>query len=122
MQAYYEIETELSTNHEIHLSLPSNIPAGKIKIAIIYSLEKPEKPQRKMASFLSSLPDQVEGGVSREFIQMHIQEERDNPVSPPNTMNSLLDFIGAGKNYARFESSEAMNRYLAEQRETWEIK
>ncbi|MCP5159443.1 MAG: hypothetical protein H6974_04775 [Gammaproteobacteria bacterium] len=78
MQAYYEIEAELSIDHEIHLSLPNDIPAGKVKIAIIYSLEKPEKPQVKMADFLLSLPDQVEGGASRESIQMRLREERDN--------------------------------------------
>jgi hypothetical protein len=49
MHAYYEIETEIPNNHQLNLSLPNDIPAGKAKIAIIYELpiksEKITKPQ-----------------------------------------------------------------------------
>ena len=38
MQAYYEIEAEIPSDHTLHLQLPDNIPTGKAKIAIIYEL------------------------------------------------------------------------------------
>jgi hypothetical protein len=38
MQAYYEIEAEIPSDHKLHLQLPENIPTGKAKIAIIYEL------------------------------------------------------------------------------------
>ena len=47
MHAYYEIETEIPNNHQLNLSLPNDIPAGKAKIAIIYEL--PIKPEKKIA-------------------------------------------------------------------------
>ncbi|MGD7035149.1 hypothetical protein [Methylotuvimicrobium buryatense] len=42
MQAYYEIETEIPKNHQLNLSLPDDIPAGKAKVAIIYEFSEPK--------------------------------------------------------------------------------
>jgi len=36
MQAYYEIETDIPSNHQ--LQLPDTIPPGRAKIAVIYEL------------------------------------------------------------------------------------
>lgn len=36
MQAYYEVETNIPSNHQLHIQIPDNIPAGRAKIAIIY--------------------------------------------------------------------------------------
>ena len=36
MQAYYEIATYIPSNHQLHIQVPDNIPAGRAKIAIIY--------------------------------------------------------------------------------------
>ena len=38
MQAYYEIETDIPRNHQLHLQLPDSIPSGRVKIAVIYEL------------------------------------------------------------------------------------
>ena len=38
MQAYYEIETEIPSNHQILLQLPDSIPPGLAKIAVIYEV------------------------------------------------------------------------------------
>jgi len=38
MQAYYEIETDIPVDHQLHINLPENIPAGRAKIAVIYEL------------------------------------------------------------------------------------
>jgi O-phosphoseryl-tRNA(Cys) synthetase len=38
MQAYYEIEAEIPSDHKLQLQLPENIPIGKAKIAIIYEI------------------------------------------------------------------------------------
>lgn len=45
MQAYYETETQISNNHQLHIQLPNNIPAGRAKIAVIYETQNiPEQP------------------------------------------------------------------------------
>lgn len=38
MQAYYEIETDIPSNHHLQLQLPDSIPVGRVKIAVIYEL------------------------------------------------------------------------------------
>ena len=43
MQAYYEIETEIPVDHQLHIQLPENIPAGRAKIAVIYELTQIKK-------------------------------------------------------------------------------
>lgn len=81
MQNYYEIETEVPANHQLHLDLPRDIPAGKVKIAIIY----------------------------------------DQPESQNSEANNWLDVLGAGKAHSRFNSTEDVNHFITEQRETWEF-
>jgi hypothetical protein len=54
MQAYYEIETQIPPNHHLNLQLPDSIPAGTVKIAVIYEVpEKPETKARKNGSFFT---------------------------------------------------------------------
>lgn len=78
MHAYYEIETEIPNNHQLNLSLPNDIPAGKAKIAIIYELPiKQDNKIAKMAQFLNSLLDKPVSGLTREQINQHIQSERE---------------------------------------------
>lgn len=36
MHAYYEVETNIPSNHQLQIQLPDSIPAGRAKIAIIY--------------------------------------------------------------------------------------
>ena len=45
MQAYYEIETDITANHQLHIQLPDTIPQGRVKVAVIYEL--PENIKRK---------------------------------------------------------------------------
>ena len=54
MHAYYEIETEIPNNHQLNISLPNDIPAGKAKIAVIYELpiKSEKKPQNYKTVFL----------------------------------------------------------------------
>jgi len=40
MQAYYETYAVMPTNHWLNIKLPETIPAGKIKIAVIYETHK----------------------------------------------------------------------------------
>lgn len=78
MQAYYEIETQISSNHQLHIQLPDSIPTGRAKIAIIYELAERQKPTKKslMLEFLNSLPEPKTQGLSREQIQTYLDEER----------------------------------------------
>jgi hypothetical protein len=80
MQAYYEIETQIPSNHQLNLQLPDSIPAGAAKIAVIYELpEKPDVKVSKMAAFLQTLPDVPEGkGLNRAAIESHLQQERES--------------------------------------------
>lgn len=45
MQAYYEIETDITANHQLHIQLPDSIPQGRAKIKVIY--EVVENTKRK---------------------------------------------------------------------------
>lgn len=78
MQAYYEMETQISSNHQLHIQLPDSIPAGRAKIAIIYELAEQQKPTKQslMAEFLNNLPEPKNQGLSREQIQTYMDEER----------------------------------------------
>ncbi len=78
MQAYYEIETEIPLNHQLHLKLPDNIPAGHAKIAVIYDVpDKSTTKAEQMAAFLKALPDEPEeAGLSREAIDDYLRHER----------------------------------------------
>jgi hypothetical protein len=60
MQAYYELETEIPSNHQLNIQLPDTIPAGRAKIAVIYEvadLSVPADKKKLMADFLANLPD-----------------------------------------------------------------
>jgi hypothetical protein len=79
MQAYYEIEIQIPSNHQLNIQLPDTIPAGRAKIAVIYevaNLPTPANKKKLMADFLASLPDHPEGGLTVEEIQAYIDDER----------------------------------------------
>lgn len=78
MQAYYEIETEIPIDHQLHLKLPDDIPAGHAKIAVIYDIpDKSADKAEQMAAFLKALPDEPEEpGLSREAINDYLRQER----------------------------------------------
>jgi hypothetical protein len=40
MQAYFETEVFLPVNHHLNLKLPDEIPAGRVRIAVIYEKEE----------------------------------------------------------------------------------
>lgn len=78
MQAYYEIETDIPVNHQLHLKLPETIPAGRAKIAVIYEVAEQQiiSKQSLMAAFLNTLPEPETQGLNREQIQAYLDEER----------------------------------------------
>lgn len=77
VQAYYEIETAIPANHQINLQLPDTIPAGKVKIAIIYEATETSTDKNSlMINFLNSLPDSPTDGLTREEIRHVVSEER----------------------------------------------
>ena len=43
MQAYYEMNIEIPQNHLVSFYLPETIPAGQVKIAVIYEALKTTK-------------------------------------------------------------------------------
>ncbi len=78
MRAYYEIETENPSNHELKIRLPDEIPTGKIKVAIIYEIIEPSPQQDRMTALLDSLPEPDGEGLSKEKIQAFIRQERES--------------------------------------------
>ena len=77
MQAYYEIETDIPRDHQLHIQLPDTIPAGWAKIAVIYELTDAKVTEDSlMTEFLKSLPVTKTQGLSVEQIQANITEER----------------------------------------------
>ena len=69
MQAYYEIETDIPGNHQLHIQLPDTIPAGRAKIAVIYEvaeLPSPIDKKKRVTDFPASLPDNPAGGLTVE--------------------------------------------------------
>lgn len=77
MQAYYEIEADIPSNHQLQIQLPDSIPAGRAKIAVIYELtEVNVSKDNLMTEFLNTLPEPKTPGLSREQIQAYITEER----------------------------------------------
>ena len=60
MQAYYEIETTVPSNHQLSLQLPEEIPAGKVKLAIIYELphqDGSKKTLKSLQTFMANYKD-----------------------------------------------------------------
>lgn len=77
MQAYYEIETDIPRDHQLHIQLPDTIPAGRVKIAVIYELTDAKATKNSlMTEFLNSLPEAKTQGLSQEQIQAYIAKER----------------------------------------------
>ena len=51
MQAYFETEVFLPVNHHLNLKLPDEIPAGRVRIAVIYEKEKKALNRGTSANF-----------------------------------------------------------------------
>lgn len=77
MQAYFETEVFLPVNHHLNLQLPDEIPAGRVRIAVIYEKEKNSTEPGNLSQFLSSLPLNEQGRSDADILQQ-IKEERDS--------------------------------------------
>ena len=77
MQAYFETEVFLPVNHHLILKLPDEIPAGRVRIAVIYEKEENMTEKGNLSHFLSTLPLNVQGRSNEDIIKQ-IKEERDS--------------------------------------------
>ncbi len=77
MQAYFETEAYLPVNHSLNIRLPDEIPAGKVRIAVIYEKPSQNDNNENMADFLDSLPLNAQGRSSTD-IEKQINEERNS--------------------------------------------
>jgi hypothetical protein len=50
MQAYYEANAVVTNNHLLSIQLPENIPAGHVKIAVIYEVLSPTMDKQTVAA------------------------------------------------------------------------
>ncbi|HQV22149.1 MAG TPA: hypothetical protein PLJ88_03575 [Agitococcus sp.] len=75
MQAYYEIATYVPQNHQLHLTLPNEIPEGKVKIAIIYEL--PNVQTKKTSDLIGAIKNfHVNKSISAQDIKLLCEEGR----------------------------------------------
>ena len=100
MHAYYEIETDIPINHQLNIRLPDTIPSGRAKIAVIYEVNEPLK-EASTSTLAVATARNIESDV-------------------PHSQSNMLDFLGAGKAYSRFTSIEAVDTFIAQQREDWD--
>lgn len=77
MQAYFETEVILPVNHHLNLQLPDEIPAGRVRIAVIYEKENNSAEPGNLSQFLSTLPLNEQGRSAADILQQ-IKEERDS--------------------------------------------
>ena len=79
MHAYFETEATLPVNHCLNLKLPDEIPAGKIRIAVIYEkeVEKSAVETGNLDHFLAALPLNEQGRTPADIMQQ-VKEERDS--------------------------------------------
>ncbi len=81
MQAYYEIETDISKNHQLNLVLPDEI----VKVAIIYEfLEPKNNAAEALNAFLNKYKNQ------NVDIDTEIFEENRHTVTDENIPVALL--------------------------------
>ena len=75
MHAYYEIETDIPSNHELQLQLPENIPAGRAKITVIYEL--PDLPAKNTEELIKAIKKfRVKQALSNKEIKELCEEGR----------------------------------------------
>lgn len=74
MQAYYEIEADITTNHQLHIQLPDIIPAGRAKVAVIYELDDTQKTPQKEKTLMDYL------GAGKSYRRFSSVDEIDNFV------------------------------------------
>ena len=75
MHAYYEIATYIPSNHQLHLTVPNEIPEGKVKIAIIYEL--PNVQTKKTSDLIGAIKNfHVNKSISAQDIKLLCEEGR----------------------------------------------
>ncbi|MBF0125000.1 MAG: hypothetical protein HQL60_06665 [Magnetococcales bacterium] len=66
LHAYYEMNAYVPLNRHLEIDLPAEVPAGRVRIAVIYQIDSSSAPVEKQAvsrnikALLSSMPDVVE--------------------------------------------------------------
>jgi hypothetical protein len=87
MQAYFEVEAILPADHKLRLDLPDNIPAGRVRVAVIYETrqspgEEPpaalETPAQGNLDFLLARLPLNDAGRSHDDILKQVAAERES--------------------------------------------
>jgi hypothetical protein len=53
MPAYYEVETNIPSNHQLQIQLPDIVPIGRIKVSVLYEL--PDLPTKKTEDLINAI-------------------------------------------------------------------
>ncbi len=75
MHAYYELETDIPTNHQITIQLPDNIPVGHAKIAVIYEMNLVSNDLSKSKTLVNFL------GAGKKYQRFSSKSEIDNFIT-----------------------------------------
>jgi hypothetical protein len=95
MHAYYEVETNIPTDHQLQIKLPDSIPAGRAKIAVICELTEAKNNV---------------GGALKAFLNKYQTEDIDIDTRIFDEDRKTVDLINAikkfrvNKPYARTDS------------------
>jgi len=80
MHAYYELETDITNNHQVILQLPDNIPAGRAKIAVIYEINQVSNDLSNSKTLVDFL------GAGKKYQRFSSKSEIDNFISKNREM------------------------------------
>lgn len=75
MHAYYEVEINIPSNHQLHIQLPDIVPAGRAKISVLYEL--PDLPTQKTEDLIKAIKNfRVKKPLSNQEIKSLCEEGR----------------------------------------------
>lgn len=69
MQSYYEIETEIPSNHLLSIQIPAYIPAGKARIAVIYETVETQQTDAPQDDFFTCAGIWKDSGINQDSIR-----------------------------------------------------
>lgn len=73
----FEMTTEISPSHEIHLKLPDSVAAGTARV-VVYCEESSAQRRTQLDAFLKQLMESASPGLNHAQIQARMDIERNN--------------------------------------------
>jgi hypothetical protein len=75
MHAYYEVETNIPSDHQLQIQLPDIVPVGRAKISVLYEL--PDLPTPKTEDLINAIKSfRIKKPLSNQDIKSLCEEGR----------------------------------------------